>query len=47
SIEDGLQPGDSVVVDGAEKLTEGMKVVLRHPNGNAAGSAAGTRGQTE
>ena len=29
SIEDGLQPGDRVVVDGAEKLTEGMKVTLR------------------
>ncbi len=29
SIEDGLKPGDSVVVDGAERLTEGMKVRLR------------------
>lgn len=29
SIEDGLQPGNSVVVDGAEKLTEGMKVSVR------------------
>lgn len=26
SIDDGLQPGDRVVVDGAERLTEGMKV---------------------
>jgi multidrug efflux system membrane fusion protein len=29
SIADGLQPGDSVVVDGAEKLTDGMKVTTR------------------
>jgi multidrug efflux system membrane fusion protein len=29
AIDDGLQSGDMVVVDGAEKLTEGMKVVVR------------------
>ncbi|SRR5579884_2135384 len=29
TIEDGLQAGESVVVDGAEKLTEGMHVTLR------------------
>jgi multidrug efflux system membrane fusion protein len=29
SIDDGLKPGDSVVVDGAEKLTDGMKVNAR------------------
>jgi membrane fusion protein, multidrug efflux system len=29
SIDTGLQAGDRVVVDGAEKLTEGMKVALR------------------
>ena len=29
SIDDGVQPGDRVVVDGAEKLTEGMKVSVR------------------
>lgn len=29
AIEDGLQPGDQVVVDGAEKLTEGMTVTVR------------------
>ncbi len=33
SIDDGLQAGDKVVVDGAEKLAEGMKVVLRQPGG--------------
>ncbi len=37
SIDDGLQPGEQVVVDGAEKLTEGMKVVVRQPNGSQAG----------
>lgn len=36
SIEDGLQPGDRVVVDGAEKLTEGMKVTLRQPSSKPA-----------
>lgn len=29
SIDDGLSPGDRVVVDGAEKLTDGMKVTAR------------------
>jgi multidrug efflux system membrane fusion protein len=29
AIDDGLEAGDRVVVDGAEKLTEGMKVTLR------------------
>ncbi len=32
SIAEGLQPGEKVVVDGAEKLTEGMKVSLRQAN---------------
>jgi membrane fusion protein, multidrug efflux system len=36
SIEEGLQPGDRVVVDGAEKLTDGMKVTLRQPASGAA-----------
>ncbi len=36
SIDDGLQAGDKVVVDGAEKLAEGMKVVLRQPGGGKA-----------
>ncbi|MDQ2842377.1 MAG: efflux RND transporter periplasmic adaptor subunit [Acidobacteriota bacterium] len=42
SIEDGLKAGEKVVVDGAEKLTEGMKVTLRQPNSNA-NSAADSR----
>jgi len=40
TITDGLSQGDRVVVDGAEKLTEGMKVTLRQPSGNPAGRAA-------
>ena len=29
TIDDGLKPGDVVVVDGAEKLAEGMSVTVR------------------
>ncbi len=36
AIDDGLKPGDSVVVDGAEKLTEGMKVSVRNVTGQNA-----------
>jgi len=46
SIEDGLQPGDRVVVDGAEKLTEGMKVTLRSTPGQENG-ANGGHGQAQ
>jgi membrane fusion protein, multidrug efflux system len=41
SIEGGLQPGESVVIDGAEKLTEGMKVAVRQPGSNPAGTSPG------
>lgn len=47
SIDDGLEPGDSVVVDGAEKLTDGMKVSLRQANTAAAGGRRGRQGQQE
>jgi multidrug efflux system membrane fusion protein len=40
SIDGGLQAGDKVVTDGAEKLTEGMKVSLRAAN---EGSSRRTR----
>lgn len=36
SIADGLRPGESVVVDGAEKLTEGMKVSVRQASASRA-----------
>ncbi len=42
SIDDGLQTGDRVVIDGAEKLTEGMQVTIRQP-GQAAGAGAPAR----
>ncbi|MBV9759743.1 MAG: MdtA/MuxA family multidrug efflux RND transporter periplasmic adaptor subunit [Acidobacteriaceae bacterium] len=42
SIEDGLSAGDNVVVDGAEKLTDGMKVTVRQaPGGASARSSQG------
>jgi multidrug efflux system membrane fusion protein len=49
SIDDGIQPGDKVVVDGAEKLTEGMQVTLRPPNptANPAGGRRHAQGQQE
>jgi membrane fusion protein, multidrug efflux system len=42
AIEDGLKPGDVVVVDGAEKLAEGMSVTTRQGNGGR-----GTKGPSE
>jgi multidrug efflux system membrane fusion protein len=36
SIDDGLEAGDNIVVDGAEKLTEGMKVTVRQPGESPA-----------
>ena len=44
SIEEGLQPGDQVVIDGAEKLTEGMKVVVRKPGEAMDGGPPATQG---
>ncbi len=37
SVDDGLAPGESVVVDGAEKLTEGMKVDVSAPGAATGG----------
>jgi membrane fusion protein, multidrug efflux system len=45
SIDDGLEPGDSVVIDGAEKLTEGMKVVVRKPGEAMDGGAPARQGK--
>jgi membrane fusion protein, multidrug efflux system len=36
SIDKGLASGDQVVVDGADKLTDGTKVDIRQPGNNAA-----------
>ncbi|MFL6416526.1 MAG: MdtA/MuxA family multidrug efflux RND transporter periplasmic adaptor subunit [Bryobacteraceae bacterium] len=45
-IQDGLAPNDRVVVDGAEKLTEGMEVTVHQP-GEAppSGQPSGRRGR--
>jgi multidrug efflux system membrane fusion protein len=40
SVQDGLKPGEEVVVDGAEKLNEGSKVVLRQGNGSQRSRAS-------
>jgi len=45
AITSGLKPGDSVVVDGADKLKDGAKVLLRQgarPGAAAAGAEAGS-----
>jgi membrane fusion protein, multidrug efflux system len=42
SIDDGIQPGEQVVVDGAEKLTEGMKVRV-----NPVASVRGPKGAAQ
>jgi len=39
AIQSGLSPGDRVVIDGADKLRNGAKVVPRDPNSGAAGAA--------
>ncbi len=40
SIQDGLKPGDSVVIDGADKLKEGAHVLVREAPGAAAAPSA-------
>ncbi|HEX7360587.1 MAG TPA: MdtA/MuxA family multidrug efflux RND transporter periplasmic adaptor subunit [Bryobacteraceae bacterium] len=45
SIDDGLQPGEKVVTDGAEKLTDGAKVKLR--THASPGQTNGTEGLEE
>jgi multidrug efflux system membrane fusion protein len=42
SIDDGLQPGESVVIDGAEKLIDGLQVTVR---GSGDDSGTGTPGR--
>jgi len=44
AVRSGLSPGDRVVVDGADKLRNGAKVVVRDPN-PGAGAAAAPAGQ--
>jgi membrane fusion protein, multidrug efflux system len=40
AVSQGLAPGDKIVVDGADKLREGAKIVLRTEQGTAAQPAA-------
>jgi membrane fusion protein, multidrug efflux system len=40
AIQSGLSPGDRVVIDGADKLRNGARVVPRNPNPGAAGAGA-------
>jgi membrane fusion protein, multidrug efflux system len=44
AVDEGLSPGDYVVIDGADKLRNGAKVVPRDTSGNAVGGAAAAAG---
>ena len=44
-VRSGLEPGDRVVIDGADKLREGAKIVVRPPTGSAAPDATAPAGQ--
>jgi multidrug efflux system membrane fusion protein len=46
AITKGLQAGESVVVDGADKLKEGAKVALRSPSAIGAAASAASPGGT-
>src|SRR5262249_47947690 len=39
AVKSGLQPGDQVVVDGADKLRDGASITRRDPNADAAAPA--------
>jgi multidrug efflux system membrane fusion protein len=43
-VQSGVEPGNLVVVDGADKLREGSKIELVDPNARAAQSASPTKG---
>lgn len=48
SVDDGVSPGDKVVVDGAEKLTDGMKVTVRQLSGGGqTGGRPDAQGQAQ
>jgi membrane fusion protein, multidrug efflux system len=44
SITQGLSPGETIVVDGADKLKDGAKVLVRQGTGAGGGSAGGGGG---
>jgi multidrug efflux system membrane fusion protein len=41
AVKSGLKPGDQVVVDGADKLRDGIAITVREPGGGPAPAAAG------
>jgi membrane fusion protein, multidrug efflux system len=45
AVASGLEPGESVVIDGADKLRDGVKVVA--PNGSAGGTDAAAAGSSQ
>ena len=48
AITSGVSPGDKVVVDGADRLKEGMEVVAQlqtHPGANAPGKSGSPDGE--
>jgi multidrug efflux system membrane fusion protein len=47
AVADGLAPGDRVVVDGADKLRDGIKITIRQPGDNNPPAAAPNNGQRD
>jgi multidrug efflux system membrane fusion protein len=47
SVTDGLAPGDRIVVDGADKLRDGIKITIRQPGDNNPPAAAPNNGQRD
>jgi multidrug efflux system membrane fusion protein len=47
AVKSGLQPGDQVVVDGADKLRDGVKITVRQPGDNNPPAAAPSNGQRD
>jgi membrane fusion protein, multidrug efflux system len=45
AITQGLKPGENLVVDGADKLKDGAKVLLRQPGASSSAAQHGQRGQ--
>jgi hypothetical protein len=41
AITEGLEPGDTVVIDGADRLRDGAQVSIPNPNGNIQAPSAG------
>lgn len=46
SIDSGVQPGEEVVTDGLDKLTDGSKIEVRNSTGGASGAQSGAPNKT-